>query len=337
MRFDFAKIAILPESCYICSMRKPLPYYDFSDFLQKIFPFKVQKISLNAGFTCPNRDGSKGYGGCSYCNNRTFNPTYCETHKSISAQMDEGIRFFARKYPLMKYLAYFQSYTNTYAQLSTLREKYEEALAFPDVAGLIIGTRPDCIATDLLHYLSELAKHTFVLIEYGVESTSDHTLQRIRRGHDYPTAADAIRLTHMHGIYAGAHLILGLPGENKEQILHHADVISQLPLTSLKLHQLQLIKHTAMGDEFLAHPERFQLYTPDEYADLVIDFMERLNPDIAVERFISQSPKELLIAPDWGLKNHAFRERINKRFAERHTRQGASYGRRADSQDDALP
>jgi radical SAM protein (TIGR01212 family) len=305
-------------------MGKLKPYCDFSDFLKKTFPFKVQKISVNAGFTCPNRDGSKGYGGCTYCNNRTFNPAYGETSKSISAQLDEGIRFFAYKYPAMKYLAYFQSYTNTYAHLETLCRKYEEALAFPGVAGLIIGTRPDCMPCDLLDYLAALARKTFVLIEYGIESIFDDTLQRINRGHDYRTSVETIRKTHARGIYAGAHLILGLPGESRQQMLQYADAVSELPLTSLKLHQLQIIKHTAMGDEYTSHPERFHLFTPEEYAELIVDFMERLNPSIAVERFISQSPKALLIAPDWGLKNHEFRALVNKRFTERGTWQGAT-------------
>jgi radical SAM protein (TIGR01212 family) len=304
-------------------MGKLKPYYDFSDFLKKTFPFKVQKISVDAGFTCPNRDGSKGYGGCTYCNNRSFVPACSETAKSISAQLDEGTRFFAYKYPTMKYLAYFQSYTNTYADLETLCRKYGEALTFPGVAGLIIGTRPDCIPRDLLDYLAALARKTFVLIEYGVESVSDDTLQRINRGHDYRTSVETIRNTHARGIYTGAHLILGLPGESRQQMLQHADVISELPLTSLKLHQLQIVRHTAMGNEYMAHPERFHLFTPEEYAELIVDFMERLNPAIAVERFIAQSPKALLIAPDWGLKNHEFRALVNRRFAERDTWQGA--------------
>ncbi|MDR2121148.1 MAG: TIGR01212 family radical SAM protein [Tannerella sp.] len=304
-------------------MVKSKPYCDFGDFLKKTFPCKVQKISVNAGFTCPNRDGSKGYGGCTYCNNRTFNPAYGEAAGSISAQLDEGIRFFAYKYPDMKYLAYFQSYTNTYDTPETLRRKYEEALAFPGVAGLIIGTRPDCMSGELLDYLAALARKTFVLIEYGVESTSDDTLRRINRGHDYHTSAETIRKTHARGIYAGAHLILGLPGESRQQMLQHADAISELPLTSLKLHQLQIIKHTAMEKEFTAHPERFRLFTPEEYADLAVDFAERLNPAIAIERFISQSPKALLVAPDWGLKNYEFRALVDRRFAERCTRQGA--------------
>ena len=303
-------------------MEKNKPYRDFGNFLKEIFPYKVQKISINAGFTCPNRDGKKGFGGCTYCNNQTFSPEYCHTEKSVKEQLEEGIRFFSRKYPEMKYLAYFQAYTNTYDEIDRLIAKYEEALSFPDVVGLIIGTRPDCMANELLDYFSTLSQNKFVMIEYGLESTSDRTLIRINRGHTHAESEDAILRTTDRGIYTGVHLILGLPGESKEEILHHADVLSALPITTLKLHQLQLIRHTRMAKEFEETPEEFHLYTADEYIDLVIDFMERLNPRIVVERFVSQSPKELLIAPDWGLKNFEFTAKVNKRIAERNTYQG---------------
>ncbi|MDR1675788.1 MAG: TIGR01212 family radical SAM protein [Tannerella sp.] len=302
------------------------PYYEFSDFLKERFSFKVQKISVNAGFTCPNRDGVKGTGGCTYCNNATFNPGYCSTAgEGISAQLEKGIRFFARKYPVMKYIAYFQAYTNTYASLATLRQKYEEALAFPGVVGLILGTRPDCMPDVLLDYLSELAEKTFVFIEYGLESTSDRTLQRIHRGHTWQDSVEAVRRTHERGILVGAHLILGLPGEDRELLLRQAGLISALPLTAVKLHQLQIIRHTVMEKEFREYPERFRLYGVEDYADLVVDFLERLRPDIAVDRFISQSPRELLIAPDWGLKNYEFTAFVNKRFAFRQTWQGKQF------------
>ncbi|MDR3269406.1 MAG: TIGR01212 family radical SAM protein [Tannerella sp.] len=304
---------------------KTIPYYSFGDFLKKRFPFKVQKISVNAGFTCPNRDGTKGVGGCTYCNNDTFHPAYCGTEKSISTQLEEGIRFFARKYPEMKYLAYFQAYTNSYASLETLRQKYEEALAFPGVTGLIIGTRPDCMPDVLLDYLAGKAAQAFILVEYGVESASDGTLQRINRGHTWQESVDTIRRTHAKGIAAGAHLLLGLPGEEREQMLHLADLVSALPLTVVKLHQLQIIRHTALEKEFREHPGHFRLFSPEEYVDFVIDFLERLPPEMAVDRFVSQSPKELLIAPDWGLKNHEFTALVHKRFAARRTRQGARY------------
>lgn len=306
-------------------------YRELGDFLRTLFPTKVQKISLNAGFTCPNRDGTKGWGGCTYCNNQTFSPEYCHTEKSVSEQLEEGIRFFSRKYPEMKYLAYFQAYTNTYDELENLRKKYEEALQHPEVVGLIVGTRPDCMPEALLDYFTKLSETRFVMIEYGMESTLDRTLQRINRGHTEAESETAVRRTAERGIYTGAHLILGLPGESREEVLHHADVLSSLPLTTLKLHQLQLIRHTRMAREYAERPEAFRLYTADEYIDLVIDFLERLNPAIIVERFVSQSPKELLIAPDWGLKNYEFTAKVVKRIAQRQTWQGRLFVPFSDS------
>ena len=298
------------------------PYNDFGDFLQKQFPFKVQKISINAGFTCPNRDGSKGTGGCSYCNNQTFSPQYTANEKSITQQLEEGIRFFSHKYPQMKYIAYFQSYTNSYGDTEKLLEKYNEALNYPNVLGLIIGTRPDCMPEDLLEKLAVIAKKHFLLIEYGVESTHDETLQRINRGHTYQEAVDTIWRTHEKGIFCGVHLILGLPGESREMILSHAEKMAQLPITTLKLHQLQLIRNTRMAKEFQENPELFHLFDVNEYIDLCIDFIEKLPPSFVLERFVSQSPKELLIAPDWGLKNYEFTAKVNKRIQERNTWQG---------------
>lgn len=297
-------------------------YREFGDFLRETFPFKVQKISINAGFTCPNRDGTKGFGGCTYCNNQTFSPEYCHTEKSVTEQIEEGVRFFSRKYPKMKYLAYFQAYTNTYDELNVLIDKYEAALSCPDVVGLIVGTRPDCMPEALLDYFAELSKKKFVLIEYGLESTLDRTLLRINRGHTHAESEDAIHRTAAKGIFTGAHLIMGLPGESRDEILHHADVLSALPITTLKLHQLQLIRNTHMAKEQAEYPEQFHLYTADEYIELVIDFVERLNPSIVIERFVSQSPKELLIAPDWGLKNFEFTAKVNKRITERGAWQG---------------
>ena len=298
-------------------------YRDFSGFLAEIFPFKVQKISLNAGFTCPNRDGTKGYGGCTYCNNQTFNPDYCRTEKSITCQLEEGKAFFSKKYPTMKYLAYFQAYTNTYAGLEALKRMYEEALGVEDVVGLVIGTRPDCMPDALLDYLEELNKRTFLLVEYGIESTDDETLRRINRGHTFACTEDAVRRTAVRGIRTGGHVIVGLPGEtDREHVIRQARILSGLPLTTLKLHQLQLIRGTRMGEEYAAHPERFRLYTADEYIDLVIDYVEHLRPDLVLERFVSQSPKELLIAPDWGMKNYEFTNRLRKRMEERDAWQG---------------
>lgn len=304
-------------------------YREFGDFLRERFLFKAQKIAINAGFTCPNRDGSKGRGGCTYCNNQTFNPSYCQTDKSVTDQLAEGVRFFSRKYPEMRYLAYFQAYTSTYGEQERLERLYEEALGYPGVVGLVIGTRPDCMPDHLLDYLARLSEQVLVLVEYGVESTLDRTLRRINRGHDFAEAEEAIRRTAARGIAVGAHLILGLPGESRDEILGHADRLSELPLTTLKLHQLQLIRHTRMALEFERQPEDFHLFTVDEYIDLVIDFIERLDPAIALERFVSQSPKELLIAPDWGLKNYEFTARVNRRLAERDSWQGKYRAKRS--------
>lgn len=297
-------------------------YNEYGLWLKEQLGVKVQKISLNAGFTCPNRDGRVGAGGCTYCNNQTFNPDYCVTTKSITRQLEEGKHFFSRKYPDMKYLAYFQAYTNTYDSLQNLKAKYEEALSVPDVIGLVIGTRPDCMPNDLLDYLSDLNHRTFLIVEYGIESIYDATLSRINRGHTHAQTADAVTRTAACGIRTGAHLILGLPGESREAILAEAGILSALPLTTLKLHQLQLIKGTRMAQEFAEQPSDFHLFTPEEYIDLVIDFIERLRPDLILERFVSQSPSSLLALPGWGLKNHEFVDRLRARMQTRNAHQG---------------
>lgn len=310
-------------------MDNSMRYNDFAGFLAGEFPFKVQKISVNAGFTCPNRDGTKGFGGCTYCNNQTFNPAYCRDDRSVTMQLEEGKRFFARKYPQMKYLAYFQAYTNTYGELELLKRMYKEALAVEGVVGLVIGTRPDCMPDSLLDYLEEVNRRTFLLVEYGIESADDRTLERINRGHSFACTEDAVRRTAARGIRTGGHVILGLPGESREDLIKQAERLSELPLTTLKMHQLQLIRGTRMAHEYALHPEEFHLFSADEYIDLVIDYVEHLRPDLILERFVSQSPRELLIVPDWGLKNHEFTDRVKKRMKERDAWQGKAY-RKAD-------
>ncbi len=284
----------------------------FGQWLQEQLKVKTQKISVNAGFTCPNRDGRVGVGGCTFCNNQTFNPDYCQPSKSIALQLEEGKQFFARKYPDMHYLAYFQAYTNTYADLPTIKSKYEEALGVDGVVGLVVGTRPDCIDAPLLDYLADLSQRTFLIVEYGVESIYNRTLRRINRGHTWEVSRDAICLTASRGIHVGAHIILGLPGESRSDMLHEADVLSQLPLKILKLHQLQLIKGTVMADEYMQHPDDFIRFTPDGYARLAAQFISRSRPDIIFDRFVSQSPPQLLAQPGWGLKNHEFTELVKK-------------------------
>lgn len=289
------------------------PYVDFATFLSRFFPGqKVQKITITAGFTCPTRDGSMGKGGCTYCNNKSFSPNYAAKLRPITEQIDKGISFFRKKYPEMKYLAYFQSYTNTYGEVADCIAKYEEALAHPDVVGLIIGTRPDCMPKPLLEYLSELAKRTFLLIEYGVESTWDKTLERIQRGHTWQESVDTIQRTHEAGILVGAHIILGLPGESREEMIAHAERLSRLPITTLKIHQLQIIRGTIMAGEYLRSPSDFHLFTEEEYIELCVDFVHHLRSDIVLERFVSQSPQELLLAPRWGWKNYEFTAKIRK-------------------------
>ena len=300
-------------------------YNDYGSFLQQYFAGKVQKISINGGFTCPNRDGTVGRGGCTFCNNQTFNPDYCRSELSVTEQLQEGIRFFARKYPTMRYLAYFQAYTSTYDNIDRLIARYEEALSVEGVVGIIIGTRPDCMPPALLDYLAQLAQRTFVTVEYGVESTIDSTLQRINRGHDYASAVEAITRTAQAGIITGAHLILGLPGESRNDMLSHATRLSQLPLHTIKLHQLQLIRGTVMGNEYEIHPQQFDIPDIDTYIDLAIDFTELLRPDIVIERFVSQSPAELLLAPHWGVKNHEFTARLLCRMRERDAYQGSRW------------
>ncbi len=297
-------------------------YNDFPSYFRKIFSERVQKVSVDAGFTCPNRDGSKGLGGCTYCNNKTFKPSYCNLDNSVTTQIQQGVDFFSKKYKAMRFLAYFQAYTNTYAPIENLKELYEEALQHPKIVGLVISTRPDAVNPELLDYLAELGKTVYVMVEFGLESHLDKTLEKINRGHTFAESVWAIEETAKRGINNGAHLILGLPGESREELLDQAKVISKLPIKNLKLHQLQIHKGTLLEKQFEQHPENFHLYSADEYVDLVVDYLELLKPEIIVERFISQAPHEMLIAPKWGLKNFEFVAKVEKRLKERATWQG---------------
>ena len=291
-----------------------MKYVEFGPWLQSELGCKVQKISVNAGMTCPNRDGTLGTGGCTFCNNQTFNPAYCRTEKSVTQQLEEGKQFFARKYPAMKYLAYFQAYTNTYAELDRLVSLYEEALRVPDVVGLVIGTRPDCMPDNLLDYLEELNRRTFLIVEYGLESANDETLLRINRGHTFRQSCEAIRRTAERGIRVGAHVILGFPWEPFDELMRQAEEIGRLPLTTLKLHQLQIIRGTQLAREYAEHP--WAVPTAEEYIDLVLHYISRLPYGLVMERFVSQSPPEMVIAPQWGLKNHEFANLLRNRIAK---------------------
>ena len=300
-------------------------YRDFGSFLREHFAGKVQKISINAGFTCPNRDGTKGIGGCTYCNNQTFNPEYCNPHKSVTEQLAEGRRFFARKYPEMQYLAYFQAYTNTYGDAHRLFALYEEALAVPGVVGLIIGTRPDCMPAEVLDYLASLSRRGIcVMVEYGVETSRNDTLRLINRGHTWEQSVDAIVRTSAANVPVGAHIIAGLPGEDAGDLSATARKLSQLPLSTVKLHQLQLIKGTRLAAQVAAGELAVKHWTVDEYITVCLDFIRNLSPTIAIERFTSQSPDSLLISPRWGLKNYQFTALLNRAIAENNIVQGSA-------------
>jgi len=277
---------------------------------------------VNAGFTCPNRDGSKGVGGCAFCNNSTFNPAYCEPELSIYQQLEKGISFFRPKYQTQQYLAYFQAYSNTYGELQSLLVRYREAISHPKVGGLVIGTRPDCIDNELIAELSKWQEQYYIAIELGAESTKNETLEAINRGHSWEETVDATHRIHAAGIPVGLHMILGLPGESREELLGHATILSALPISYLKLHQLQIVKGSRFAVEYQRNPEHFRLYETDEFVDLVIDFLELMSPDIVMERFISQAPYDLLIAPSWGIKNFEFVHKVEKRLVERDTWQG---------------
>jgi len=297
-------------------------YNDFSGYFRNKFNGRVQKISINAGFTCPNRDGSRGTGGCTYCNNLTFSPAYCNLEKSVTTQLKEGIGFFARKYDSMKYLAYFQAYSNTYAPLDNLKLLYNEALEHEEVIGLVIATRPDCLKTEILDYLQELAQKYYIMVEFGIESHLNSSLDRMNRGHSFEESVWALEETARRNIHNCAHLILGLPGETETDWLNQSRVISQLPVENLKLHQLQIHKGTLMYRDYLQNPEQFPMFTVEGYLELVVKYLELLNPEIIVERFVSEAPDELLVAPRWGLKNFEFTAKLEKLMEERDTWQG---------------
>ena len=299
------------------------PYYnDYGTWIRRQFPFRVQKISIDAGFTCPNRDGRISTGGCIYCDNRTFNPEYCQRRDSVSLQLEAGKQFFGRKYPDMRYLAYFQAYTNTYGTTDRLRELYEEALKAEDVVGIVIGTRPDCVNDELLDYLEELSHRTFLMVEYGVESANDDTLRLINRGHTFDDSVNAITKTHERGILCGAHIILGLPGEDGQESLRQAPIISALPIDVLKIHQMQIVKGTLLAEMYASKP--FHVYTVEEYISLIANYIQRLRKDLVLERFVSQSPKEMIIAPHWGLKNYEFTNLLNNYLRREGIHQGQS-------------
>jgi radical SAM protein (TIGR01212 family) len=311
-------------------------YNSYARYFRQIFGERVQKLSIDAGFTCPNRDGTLSAGGCTFCNNRAFNPSYCVPEKSITQQLDEGMTFHEWRYKKSeKYLAYFQAYSNTYAELPVLRSRYEEALRHPKVVGLIIGTRPDCVDEEKLDCIASLAKNKYVAIEYGIESCYDVTLDKIQRGHSFACTQQAVQQTAERGIPCGGHLILGLPGESDEMMLKEASMVSALPLHTLKLHQLQLLKGSLLGEAYEKGEQQDygRAFEMKEYVSLVCDFLERLSPDIIMDRFAGEVPPRYQAAPErsWCrsdgrlMRNEEVPVLIEQELERRGTWQGMRY------------
>lgn len=320
-------------------------YNSFVGYFKRKYGERLQKIVLDAGFTCPNRDGTVGKGGCTYCDNAAFHPAYSTSGKSLLQQMDEGIEFHKVRYRTTEhYLAYFQSYSNTYAPLYHLKELYEEALRHPDVVGIVIGTRPDCVDEEKLDYLADLAdgkilkdwnrsladgiirSAPIVIIEYGIESCYDQILKRINRGHDFETARRAVHMTAERGIDVGAHFILGLPEETRQMMLDSCSLINELPLRSIKFHQLQIVKGTRIEQEFAERPEDFARFGLEEYIDFFVDMLELLRPDLCIERFAGEVPPRFVNETPWGLiRNVELLRLLDKRLEERETWQGRKY------------
>lgn len=287
---------------------------EYNQYIREKIGRRGQKLSVNIGASCPNRDGSIGVGGCAFCNNKSFSPEYCDAEKSVTQQITEGKAFFRKKYPDMAYLAYFQSYTNTYGETKKLLTLYKEALACEEVLGIVIGTRPDCIAEDLLEGLAEIAKETYVCVELGAESIYDETLKKINRGHTWSCTQEAVDRLARKGIDVGLHFIMGLPGESRDDMLKVADEVSKMPIALIKLHQLQIIESSLFARSFLSGELDVELWTAEEYLDFCAAFVKRLREDIVIERFTSQSPPEMVIAPKWGLKNYEFMNLLRKRI-----------------------
>lgn len=312
-------------------------YSSFVGYFKRKYGERLQKIVLDAGFTCPNRDGKVGRGGCTYCDNAAFHPSYSTAGKSLHQQLDEGIEFHKVRYRTTEhYLAYFQSFSNTYAPLERLKTLYEEALSHSDVVGIVIGTRPDCVDEQKLDYLASLATSGFpggqqgkpfaspiVIVEYGIESCYDTVLERINRGHDFQTAREAVHMTAQRGLDVGAHFILGLPGETRQMMLDACTMINELPLRSIKFHQLQIVKNTRMEKDYADNPSDFERFTLDEYLDFFTDMLERLRPDLYIERFAGEVPPRFVNETPWGLiRNVELLRLLDKRLEQRNTWQG---------------
>lgn len=303
------------------------PFHSLADYYKQRFGSRIQKVSVHAGFTCPNRDGTVGTGGCTFCNNNGFSPSYCHEGSSITDQIEKGLEFLKKRYRHAQiFVAYFQAYSNTYDDIKTLNERYREALSHPGIDGLSIGTRPDCIDDEKLDYLAELAKEKIISIEYGVESCYEESLLRINRGHTFTDSVNAIHKTSKRGLHTGIHLIIGLPGEDRRKMLDQSHIISGLPIHSIKFHQLQIVEDTTMAQEYKSHPENFDFFEPEEYIDFMVEFIENLRPDIAIERFAGEVPPKYNLRKSWkGLRSDQVTKLIEDRLIDLNTWQGKNY------------
>lgn len=306
------------------------PYNSYSRYFREKFGTRVQKVAIDAGFSCPNRDGTLGAGGCDFCNNEGFNPSYCNPDKTITQQIEEGIEFHKWRYKkAVSYLAYFQAYSNTYGNTGRLITLYEQALSHHAIKGLVIGTRPDCIADDLLDYLSRLREIYYVHIEFGIESVYDTTLDLINRGHNFAAAREALDRCKDRGISTGAHFIFGLPGESSEMMMESVRVISELPINTIKFHQLQILRNTRFEALYNEDPSLFNLFSFGDYIHFIVNFLERLNPEIVVERFAGEVPPRFRIAPDWGMiRNEEIVAETEKQLIRHNTWQGKLWEKR---------
>lgn len=300
------------------------PYNSLSVHLREKNKHRLQKISVNAGFTCPNRDGKVATGGCSFCNNKAFNPSYCDSAKSVKTQVEEGLSFLRKRYKNAgEFIVYFQPYSNTYSSVSELERLWAEALSIPEVSGIVVSTRPDCIDETKLQVLSDLSRTHHVFLEMGIESVYDDSLKRMNRGHDFQIAVKAFEMTAQYDLFTTGHYILGLPGESRDEMLESAGILSEIPMNAIKLHQLQIVKGTAMADDFKENPSDYHLFEREEYIDFVVAFCERLRPGLLIDRFAGEVPLPYLIAPNWGLFRYdQIMQMIEKRFREKNTWQG---------------
>ena len=295
-------------------------FRSYNKWLKDKFGERVYKVIVDGGFTCPNRDGTVAVGGCAYCNNNSFRPPSAIKTDPIRQQVEEGIAYIRKRFDANKFIVYFQPFSNTYAETEFLRDLYVNAIDHPEVVGLAIGTRPDCVDEEKIAMIQEISRQTLVSLEFGVESIYDDTLRRVNRGHDYSAFLRAMAMTRGRGIHIGAHLILGFPWETREQWLAMADEMSRVGIDAIKIHHLHVVRGTALAAEYIRQPFRVLEY--EEYLDLLCDFIERLDPTIVIERLFGEAPFGLLVAPTWRRNKNDLVRDITKKFEERDVRQG---------------